>query len=121
MEDAKEVCPTRSQKRLKEGAVLVDIREQDEIARLSFDVPGLITIPFSEFETRFSELPKDKDLIIASNHGTRSLKATYFLMYHGYERVFNMSGGMAKWVFRQFPIKGDPTAVEMPANTSCCG
>ena len=121
MEDAKELCPTRSQKRLKEGAILVDIREADEMAKLSFDVPGLLTIPFSDFEARFAELPKDKDLIIASNHGTRSLKATYFLMYHGYDRVFNMSGGMAKWVFRQFPIKGDPTAVEMPSNTSCCG
>jgi len=91
-----------------------------EIERLSFDVPGVIIMPMSELEKRFAELPIDKELIIACQHGIRSLKATYFLMYHGYTQVSNMTGGMAKWVFKQFPTKGDLTAVEMPSTQNCC-
>lgn len=120
MNDAKEVCPTSTQKRIKEGAILVDVRERNEIERLSFDVPELIIMPLSELETRYTELPNDKELILVCQHGIRSLKATYFLMYHGFDQVSNMSGGMAKWVLRQFPIKGDPTTVEMPAEGGCC-
>ena len=36
MDDAKEVCPTTTQKLLQEGAILVDVRERDEIEALSF-------------------------------------------------------------------------------------
>lgn len=120
MNDAKEVCPTSTQKRIKAGAILVDVRELDEIERLSFDVPELIIMPLSELENRFTELPKDKELILVCQHGVRSLKATYFLMYHGYNNIANMSGGMAKWALRQFPIKGDLTAIDMPVDGGRC-
>ena len=96
------------------------LRERAEIERLSFDVPELIIMPLSELENRFTELPIDKELILVCQHGVRSLKAIYFLMYHGYNNVTNMSGGLAKWVLRQFPIKGDPTAIEMPVDGGRC-
>lgn len=120
MNDVKEICPTTTQKRIKAGAILVDVRERVEIERLSFDVPELIIMPLSELENRFTELSIDKELILVCQHGVRSLKATYFLMYHGYNNVTNMSGGMTKWVLRQFPIKGDPTAIEMPVDGGRC-
>ena len=55
--EAKEVCPTTTQGLLREGAILVDVRERDEIAELAFDVPGLIIMPLSELEARYAELP----------------------------------------------------------------
>lgn len=122
MEDAKEICPTTTQKLLKEGAVLVDVRERDEIEALAFDVPALIFMPISELESRYQELPKDVPLILVCRDGVRSLKATYFLMFHGYNNVTNMKFGLERWVARGFPIIGDPAAIEVPAvNGSCCG
>ena len=85
MEDAKEVCPTTTQKLLKDGAILVDVRERDEIDALAFDVPSLIIMPMSELESRFAELPKDVPLILACRKGVRSLKATYFNVSWLYE------------------------------------
>ena len=56
----KEICPTTTQTWVKEGALLVDVRENDEVAELAYDVPNLLHIPLTQFEERFQEIPKDK-------------------------------------------------------------
>ncbi|PRD64874.1 rhodanese-like domain-containing protein [Malikia granosa] len=116
---AREVCPTTTRRLVGEGALLVDVRERSEIDALAFDVPELVVMPLSEFEQRYSELPRDRELVIVCRSGNRSLKATYFLMYQGYSRVSNMSGGMVKWLSKGFPVVGQ--RFEAPAaSASCC-
>ena len=123
LDQAQEVCPTTTRRMAAEGAILVDVREPDEIARLAFDVPNLVAIPLNQLETRFDELPRDKDLVLVCQGGARSLKATYFLMYQGFERVANMQGGILKWASKGFPVRGDAAqGPEASANTGCdCG
>ena len=57
----KEICPTTTQTWVKNGALLVDVREKDEVAELTYNVPNIINLPLSEFEERFNEIPQDKD------------------------------------------------------------
>ncbi len=121
LDEAKEVCPTTTQSLLKQGYTLVDVRERDESARLAFDVPGLIIMPLSELEQRYAELPKDRPLILACQNGSRSLRATYYLMNKGYTNVTNMKFGMARWVARGFPILGDPGELPTTPSSGCCG
>ena len=121
LDEAKEVCPTTTQSLLKQGYTLVDVRERDESARLAFDVPGLIIMPLSELEQRYAELPKDRPLILACQNGSRSLRATYYLMNKGYTNVTNMMFGMARWVARGFPILGDPGELPTTPSSGCCG
>ncbi len=121
LDEAKEVCPTTTQSLLKEGALLVDVRERDEIAQLAFDVANLIIMPLSELEQRYAELPQDRPLILACHNGSRSLRATYYLMNKGYTNVTNMKFGIERWVVRGFPIKGDPGALAHNPTTGCCG
>ena len=119
---AREVCPTTTRRLIAEGALLVDVRELAEVAQVAFDVPGVLLLPLSEFEQRFAELPRDRDLVLVCQVGERSLKATYFLMYQGYTRVANMEGGLLRWARKGFPIKGaqpDPAASVM--TSGCCG
>jgi rhodanese-related sulfurtransferase len=117
---AREVCPTTTRRLLGEGALLVDVRELDEVAQLAFDVPGTLLMPLSELEQRFAELPRDRQLVLVCAVGERSLKATYFLMYHGYTQVANMEGGIMKWARKGFPIAG--TLPDEPGvSSSCCG
>ncbi|MEO8299522.1 MAG: rhodanese-like domain-containing protein [Burkholderiales bacterium] len=71
---AREVCPTTPRRLLTEGALLVDVREHTEVAQLAFDVPGIVVMPLSEFEQRFAELPRDRDLVMVCQSGPRSLK-----------------------------------------------
>jgi rhodanese-related sulfurtransferase len=106
-----------------EGALLVDVREKSELERLAFDVPNLTHIPLGELEARFHELPRDRELVMVCQGGGRSLKATYFLMYQGFEKVANMEGGIAKWASKGFPVTGNvssPQATEQSAG-GCCG
>ena len=121
LDEAKEVCPTTTQSLLKQGYTLVDVRERDEIATLAFDVANLIIMPLSELEQRYAELPKDRPLILACQNGSRSLRATYYLMNKGYTNVTNMKFGMARWVARGFPIQGDPGALADKPTSGCCG
>ena len=119
---AREVCPTTTRRLLAEGALLVDVRERAEVARMAFDVPALVQMPLSEFEQRFDELPRDRPLVLACESGPRSLKATYFLMYQGYDRVTNMKHGMVRWIERGFPVIGDASVSSTGAEAGCgCG
>ena len=121
LDEAKEVCPTTTQSLLKQGYTLVDVRERDESARLAFDVANLIIMPLSELEQRYAELPTDRPLILACQNGSRSLRATYYLMNKGYSNVTNMKFGMERWVARGFPIQGDPGDLAHGPTTGCCG
>jgi len=75
---AREVCPTTTRRLIAEGALLVDVRERGEVAQLAVDVPGVVVMPLSEFEQRFEDLPRDRELVMVCETGARSLKATYF-------------------------------------------
>lgn len=119
--EAKEVCPTTTCGLLTEGALLVDVREPNEVAALAFDVDAQVRLPLSQLEQRWAELPRDRALVLACETGVRSLKATYFLQYQGYERVANMGGGLVKWMAKGFPVKGRRHHdAAMAATTSCC-
>ncbi|EHL22928.1 MAG: hydrolase [Acidovorax sp. SCN 65-28] len=122
LEEAKQICPTTTRRLVGEGALLVDVRERTEVARTAFDVPAIVNIPLSELEQRWSELPKDRDLVMVCEVGARSLKAAYFMQYHGYTRVSNMEDGLLKWMRKGFPVIGE--RYEEPAAataSSCCG
>lgn len=118
----KEICPTTAQQWIKNGAILVDVREIDEVAQLAFDVPNLINLPLSVFEEYFAELPRDKKLVMVCKVGARSLRAAGFLVNHGYENVVNMKHGMIRWAQKGFPTIGDSSVVLGNTQESgCCG
>ena len=120
LDEAKEVCPTTTRRMLAEGAVLIDVREPSEVAAFAFDVPGLLNIPLSQLENHWNEVPRDKPVVFASESGARSLKATYYLQFHGYKNVSNMRGGLVKWSAKGFPVKGTRAGAADCA-TGCCG
>ena len=118
----KEICPTTTHEWVKRGALLVDVREKDEVAELAYDVPNIVNIPLSEFEDRYSELPKNKELVMVCKGGGRSLRAAGFLVNHGYTHVVNMQHGIIRWVQKGFPAKGDTSSVLSKNETGgCCG
>jgi rhodanese-related sulfurtransferase len=117
----KEICPTTTQEWVNNGALLVDVREKDEVEALSYDVPHIIHIPLSEFEMRFSEIPTDRELVMVCRSGARSLRAAGFLKNQGYDRVVNMQHGIIRWAEKGFPTKGDVSTVLGTSGGGCCG
>ncbi|MDR7210237.1 rhodanese-like domain-containing protein [Flavobacterium piscis] len=121
----KEICPTTTQEWIKEGALLVDVRENDEVAELAYDVPNIMHIPLTQFEERFQEIPKDKKVVVVCKSGGRSLRAAGFLVNHGYENVLNMQHGMIRWAEKGFPTKGNAASAKgnddgCCSSSSCC-
>jgi rhodanese-related sulfurtransferase len=115
-----EICPTKTQQRIANGAILVDVREMNEVAQLAFDVPNIINLPLSVFEEYFAELPRDKELVIVCKSGARSLRATGFLINHGFTNVVNMKHGIIRWAQKGFSTIGDTATVLGNDNSSCC-
>lgn len=72
---------------MDEGAVLVDVRTQQE-----WDEghgPDSILIPLDQLEARLGELPKDKPILVCCRSGARSGNAAGWLNQQGYQ-VFNL-------------------------------
>ena len=100
-----EISPTEANKKLIEGAILVDVREKDEVEQLAFDVPNILYIPLTEFEHRYIELPKNKELIVVCRGGVRSLRAALFLMEKGFAKILSMQKGIIGWSKDGFSTK----------------
>lgn len=75
-------------------AVLLDVREPDELAICQ--VPGSLPIPMREIPARISELP-DQHVLVLCHHGGRSARVTQFLRANGFERASNIAGGIDAW------------------------
>ena len=103
-----EVTPTKAFAMIQKGALLVDVREPGEVDRKSFDVPEILLIPLRQLETRYQEIPTDRQVIIACHSGNRSLMASRFLVNQGYKKAVNMQFGIARWGAEGLPIKGAP-------------
>ena len=116
---AKEICPTTTMEKLSAGALMVDVRRLKEVQEVTFDVADYLHIPLSQLEQRLSEIPKDREVVLVCRSGSRSLRATYFLMNQGYEKVFNLEGGLLKWANKGKPTKGKVAELLAAANCDC--
>ena len=108
----KEVDVATAFEKLQNGAVLLDVREPEEIELLAFDVENRLCIPLSEFGLRIDEIPRDKEVIVGCRSGARSFQVTAFLTEHDYSQVMNLQHGIMKWVAAGLPVKEDETVVD---------
>lgn len=81
----------------------VDVREPWEYAQVR--APGVRLIPMAEIPARISELDPDKVTLIICQSGGRSSRVTQWLRQQGFERVYNVAGGMIEWVNNQLPAE----------------
>ena len=104
MADIPEIDVQEAQKRVQGGALLLDVREQNEYDEER--IPGAQLLPLSELMARFDELPKDQEIVAQCQSGKRSAQATDFLRAQGYD-VTNMEGGILRWKAEGLPTEQD--------------
>lgn len=72
-----------------DSVILLDVRNQDEFE--SHHIENSILIPYTELESRLSELPdKDAIIIVFCRAGRRSAIAADILVANGYTNVYDM-------------------------------
>ena len=75
---------------VEQGAVIIDVREENEFA--VGHVKGAKNIPLSQFRERMHEIPKDVPVYIHCRSAQRSYNAVMALENSGYDNVYNVSG-----------------------------
>ena len=84
------------EKMAKGGLVLLDVREDDEVADCK--IPESIHIPLAQVNTRFKELDPQKEIVVYCAAGVRSARASKILDGAGFKKVKNLKGGIGRWV-----------------------
>ena len=91
------LSPTELRDRLAADAppVVLDVREHGELAVCSLD--GAVHVPMGEIVARVDELDPAAEIVCMCHHGVRSARVASFLVSQGFERVWNLSGGIDRW------------------------
>ena len=94
--DVPAVTPEEATSMVEDGALLVDIREQNEWDEAR--IPGAVLKPMSIINDWWQDLPRDQAVILQCRTGSRSAQATHALVTQaGFDNVFNLTGGIIAW------------------------
>lgn len=86
--------PTLQVSDVPAGALILDVREQDEWD--AGHIEGAVHIPLADVPARLDEVPDDERLIVVCRSGGRSARAVAWLGENGYDAT-NLAGGMGAW------------------------
>lgn len=101
----KEVDAATAYEKIKNGAILMDVREWEEIEQVAFGVENILVIPISEFGARLDEIPRDQEVIIGCRSGSRSFQVTWVLTEQNFTNVINLKNGIINWAQNGLPVK----------------
>ncbi|MFM8360203.1 MAG: rhodanese-like domain-containing protein [Verrucomicrobiota bacterium] len=76
---------------------LLDVRQPEEHAFCA--LPGSLLIPLGELPDRLDELAawRDREIVVYCHHGVRSTHAIAHLRAAGFNRLWNLAGGLDRW------------------------
>jgi len=95
---------TQAEKMSAQGALLLDVREQDEYDAIH--APDAKLIPLGQLSSRLADIAdfKDKPVVVICRSGKRSLKAVSILQENGFSHAGSVSGGMIAWEDAGLPV-----------------
>lgn len=79
----------------RDDLVLLDVREDNEVALCN--IPGYTHIPMNLIPLRHNELPDDKTIVVYCHHGRRSYNSALYLASVGFDKLYNLDGGIDAW------------------------
>jgi len=98
----KDISVLEAAQLLEHGAVLLDVREEDEWRAVR--APDALHIPMSRLSTSTDRLPSGHLLVCICHVGGRSAVVTEALVGAGYDAV-NVAGGMEAWQAAGLPVE----------------
>ncbi|GAB4063307.1 rhodanese-like domain-containing protein [Uliginosibacterium sediminicola] len=75
--------------------VLLDVREPHEFAYCA--IAGSQLMPMGTVPSDIDKLDPEAEIVCICHHGMRSLQVAMFLSSRGFDKVFNLSGGVHAW------------------------
>ena len=95
-----DIEPSKLKNRLESSLppFVLDVREPFEWEIVNLADFGAHLIPLRELADRITELPDNREIVIHCRSGVRSAKAANLLAENGFSGLFNLSGGILKWI-----------------------
>ena len=105
-----EVPPETVNQWLDDGeALLVDVREAEELAKARLD--GAVHVPMSSFEPALIPTDTGKKVVFLCAHGQRSEQIGGYVVAEGIlTEAYNMAGGLAAWAEAGLPFETGPAS-----------
>lgn len=85
--------------------LFLDVREEYELLLALIDVTYYECCSLTVILDQIGKLPKDKAILTISNKGERSTKVANLLKVQGFNRAFNLDGGIKAWAEAGLPMK----------------
>ena len=90
-------------------ALLVDVRESEELAQARLD--GAVHMPMSAFDSALIPTDTGKKVVFVCAHGLRSEQMGKYVVAEGIlAEAYNMVGGLAAWAEAGLPLEMGPAA-----------
>lgn len=95
-----------------QAVVVVDLRGALDHEADPHTIPGALRMTAEELEHRHHEIPRDQDVILfcACPNEVTAARMALMLRKRGITKVRPLSGGIAEWRAREFPLEARPTA-----------
>ena len=97
----REISATDGAELVREGAVLLDVREDHEW--VAGHAPQAIHIAMSTINQHVADIPTGKTIVCICHVGGRSARVAWALNQGGWEAM-NLSGGMQAWAEAGLPV-----------------
>jgi len=88
-----------------ENAILLDVRSPGEWDSCRIETPQTKLLPLKELRTKLGSLPRDAEIVIYCQTGTRAYQAQRILSNEGFENVTFLDGGIIAWPYGVTVIK----------------
>lgn len=82
--------------------LLIDVRTSEEFA--SGHIHGAVNIPVDSLQSRLSEVPTGRPIVVYCRSGNRSATASQILEQAGYSAIYDL-GGVIAWTAQGFPLE----------------
>ena len=104
-ETAKIVTPEEMQTLLNlEDVQLVDVRTPEEFSEGYIENAQNIDFKSPTFDEDIKKLDKSRPVIVYCKSGTRSAKSAKKLIEAGFEKVYDLEGGITEWKYKGLDV-----------------
>ncbi|MFA6449237.1 MAG: rhodanese-like domain-containing protein [bacterium] len=76
---------------------ILDVRNPEELVSGPAPLKNAVNIPLPELSSRYTELPRDKEIVVVCRAGHRSATAADFLTQAGFIKIYSLAGGMSEY------------------------
>ena len=97
------ILPDQAYSLVQQGAYVLDVRTQDQWNQ--YHIQGSTLIPLADLQSRLTELPKDRSIVVVCTSGPLSQQGASLLHGAGFPQVNFVTGGLQAWIKAGLPVQ----------------